>query len=74
MNSRTDSHKFKTISRRELSKLTPILTLGRLPVQSCGRLSSLKAGLGFGDLASVIGLRQSCSARAIWLPRFLTLT
>jgi DMSO/TMAO reductase YedYZ molybdopterin-dependent catalytic subunit len=51
MKPRTDSRKFKTISRRELLKLTPAVVLGAFAIpQMQKRL--LKAGLGFSDWAS----------------------
>jgi len=49
--SKTDSRKFKSINRRELLKLTPVLGLGAFAIPGLqGRL--LKAGLGFSDWAS----------------------
>ena len=51
MISKTDSRKFKSINRRELLKLTPVLGLGAFAIPGLqGRL--LKAGLGFSDWAS----------------------
>ena len=51
MNSRTDSRKFKSISRRELLKLTPVVALGAFAVPKL-QAPLLKAGLGFSDWAS----------------------
>jgi len=51
MKSRTNSHKFKTMSRRELLKLTPVLALGAFAIPKLqGPL--LRTGLGFSDWAS----------------------
>jgi DMSO/TMAO reductase YedYZ molybdopterin-dependent catalytic subunit len=51
MNSRMDGRKFKSLTRRELLKLTPVIALGAFAVP---RLQTplLKAGLGFSDWAS----------------------
>jgi DMSO/TMAO reductase YedYZ molybdopterin-dependent catalytic subunit len=51
MNSRTDSRKFKTLNRRELLKLTPLLALGAFGIPQIQK-PLLKAGLGFSDWAS----------------------
>jgi DMSO/TMAO reductase YedYZ molybdopterin-dependent catalytic subunit len=51
MNSRIDSRKFKSINRRELLKLTPLLALGAFAVPTLQE-PLLKAGLGFSDWAS----------------------
>jgi len=51
MSSRTDSRKFRSISRRELLKLTPVLALGAFAIPPF-RMPFLKAGLGFSDWAS----------------------
>ena len=48
---RTDSRKFKAISRRELLKLTPVLALGAFAIPPL-QTPLLKAGLGFSDWAS----------------------
>ena len=48
---KTDSRKFKSISRRELLKLTPVVALGAFAVPPFQK-SLLKAGLGFSDWAS----------------------
>ena len=58
MKPRTDSRKFKTISRRELLKLTPVVALGAFAIPQLQK-PLLKGGLGFSDWAS-----QGCSARA----------
>ncbi len=47
MNSRT----FKSVTRRELLKLTPVVALGAFAIPTL-REPLLKAGLGFGDWAS----------------------
>src|SRR5580698_3267208 len=51
MNSRMDGRKFKSLTRRELLKLTPVIALGAFAIP---RLQTplLKAGLGFSDWAS----------------------
>src|ERR1700685_3672131 len=51
MKPRTDSRKFKSISRRELLKLTPVLALGAFAIPQLQK-PLLKAGLGFSDWAS----------------------
>jgi DMSO/TMAO reductase YedYZ molybdopterin-dependent catalytic subunit len=51
MKSRTDSCKFKTISRRELLKLTPVLALGAFAIPQLQK-PLLKGGLAFSDWAS----------------------
>ncbi len=51
MQSRIDSRKFKTISRRELLKLTPVLALGAFAIPQL-QTPLLKGGLGFSDWAS----------------------
>jgi DMSO/TMAO reductase YedYZ molybdopterin-dependent catalytic subunit len=51
MKPRTDSRKFKTISRRELLKLTPAVVLGAFAIPQLQK-PLLKAGLGFSDWAS----------------------
>ena len=51
MNSRTDSRKFKSVSRRELLKLTPVIALGAFAVPQLQK-PLLKGGLGFSDWAS----------------------
>jgi DMSO/TMAO reductase YedYZ molybdopterin-dependent catalytic subunit len=51
MNSRVDSRKFKSISRRELLKLAPVVALGAFAIPQL-RVPLLKAGLGFSDWAS----------------------
>jgi len=48
---KTDSRKFKSISRRELLKLTPVVALGAFAIPPFQK-SLLKAGLGFSDWAS----------------------
>lgn len=58
MNSRINSRKFRTVNRRELLKLAPIVALGAFAVP---RLQTplLKAGLGFSDWASARFFRRT---------------
>jgi DMSO/TMAO reductase YedYZ molybdopterin-dependent catalytic subunit len=51
MSSRIDSRKFKSITRRELLKLTPIVALGAFAIPRV-REPLLKTGLGFSDWVS----------------------
>jgi DMSO/TMAO reductase YedYZ molybdopterin-dependent catalytic subunit len=51
MDSRIDSRKFKSVTRRELLKLTPVIALGAFAIPTL-RDPLLKAGLGFSDWAS----------------------
>src|ERR1700677_2683478 len=51
MYSRTDSRTYKTISRRELLKLTPVIALGAFAIPQLQK-PLLKKGLGFSDWAS----------------------
>ena len=51
MSSRTDSRKFRGMSRRELLKLTPLIALGAFAIPGLQK-PLLKAGLGFSDWAS----------------------
>jgi DMSO/TMAO reductase YedYZ molybdopterin-dependent catalytic subunit len=51
MGSRIDDRKFKSMNRRELLKLTPVLALGAFAIPQVQK-SLLKAGLGFSDWAS----------------------
>src|ERR1035438_6276061 len=51
MYSQTDSRKFKTISRRELLKLAPVVALGAFAIPQLQK-PLLKGGLGFSDWAS----------------------
>ena len=51
MKPRTDSRKFKTMSRRELLKLTPVVALGAFAIPKLQK-PLLKGGLGFSDWAS----------------------
>jgi DMSO/TMAO reductase YedYZ molybdopterin-dependent catalytic subunit len=51
MDSRIDSRKFKSVTRRELLKLTPVIALGAFAIPAL-RDPLLKAGLGFSDWAS----------------------
>lgn len=56
MDSRTDSRKFKRVSRRELFKLTPVIALGAFAIPKL-QAPLLKAGLGFSDWASSLLFR-----------------
>ena len=58
MNSRTDSRRFRTMSRRELLKLTPVLALGAFAIPKL-REPMLKSGLAFSDWASARLFRSS---------------
>jgi len=51
MSSRADSRKFKSMNRRELLKLTPVVALGAFAIPKL-QVPLLKAGLGFSDWAS----------------------
>ncbi|MGA9471514.1 MAG: molybdopterin-dependent oxidoreductase [Terriglobales bacterium] len=51
MNSRMDVRKFKSLTRRELLKLTPVIALGAFAIPRL-QMPLLKAGLGFSDWAS----------------------
>ena len=51
MKSRTDSRKFKTMSRRELLKLTPVVVLGAFAIPQLQK-PLLKGGLAFSDWIS----------------------
>ena len=64
MNPRTDRRKFKTISRRELLKLTPVIALGAFAIPKL-QMPLLKAGLGFSDWASARLFRSGH-----WAPTF----
>src|SRR5271165_48097 len=51
MDSRMDGRKFKSLTRREVLKLTPVIALGAFALPRL-RTPLLKAGLGFSDWAS----------------------
>ena len=51
MNSRMDRRKFRSMTRRELLKLTPVIALGAFAIPQLQK-PLLKAGLGFSDWAS----------------------
>jgi DMSO/TMAO reductase YedYZ molybdopterin-dependent catalytic subunit len=51
MNSRIERRKFKSVSRRELLKLTPVIALGAFALPHLQE-PFLKTGLGFSDWAS----------------------
>jgi DMSO/TMAO reductase YedYZ molybdopterin-dependent catalytic subunit len=57
MASRIDNKKFKTINRRELLKLAPVVALGAFAIPPLQR-PLLKAGLGFSDWASGLLFRE----------------
>src|SRR6266516_584730 len=57
MNSRLESRRFKSVNRRELFKLTPVLALGAFAIAKVQN-HLLKAGLGFSDWASVALFRS----------------
>ena len=54
---RTDRRKFKSMTRRELLKLTPMIALGAFVIPKL-RSPLLKAGLGFSDWASAKLFRE----------------
>ena len=54
---RIDQRKFKSMSRRELFKLTPVVALGALAIPSV-RKPLLRLGLGFSDWASKLMFRS----------------
>lgn len=56
-----DSRKFKSISRRELLKLTPVVALGAFAIPPFQK-SLLKTGLGFSDWLSAKMFRSGHSA------------
>ena len=51
MKSRTNKSQFRSVSRRELLKLTPVVALGAFAIPNLQK-PLLKAGLGFSDWAS----------------------
>jgi DMSO/TMAO reductase YedYZ molybdopterin-dependent catalytic subunit len=57
MTSRIDSRKFKSVNRRELLKLTPVIALGTFAIPKL-QAPLLKAGLGFSDWASAAFFRR----------------
>ena len=57
MKSRIDNNKFKSVTRRELLKLTPVIALGAFAVPKL-REPLLRAGLGFSDWASGLMFRS----------------
>ncbi len=57
MKSRMDKQTFKSVTRRELLKLTPVVALGAFVVPKL-REPLLKAGLGFSDWASGVMYRS----------------
>src|SRR5438270_10260328 len=54
---RIDQRKFKSMSRRELLKLTPVVALGALAIPSVQK-PLLRLGLGFSDWASKLMFRS----------------
>jgi DMSO/TMAO reductase YedYZ molybdopterin-dependent catalytic subunit len=61
MNSRIERRKFKSVSRRELLKLTPVIALGAFALPHLQE-PLLKTGLGFSDWASAKLFRRGHSA------------
>ena len=61
MNSPIEKRKFKSVTRRELLKLTPVLVFGAFAVPAIQK-PLLKAGLGFSDWASDAIFRKHHSA------------
>ena len=57
METRTDSRKFKKVTRRELLKLTPVLAIGAFAIPPLQE-PLLKTGLGFSDWASALLFRS----------------
>jgi DMSO/TMAO reductase YedYZ molybdopterin-dependent catalytic subunit len=57
METRTDSRKFKQVTRRELLKLTPVLAIGAFAIPPLQE-PLLKTGLGFSDWASALLFRS----------------
>jgi len=57
MSGKMDSRKFKSVTRRELLKLTPVVALGAFAIPTL-RKPLLKAGLGFSDWASSLMFRS----------------
>src|SRR5437588_6620432 len=57
MNTRTDSRKFKSMSRRELLKLTPVVALGAFAIPKLQE-ELLKFVLGFSNWSAVKHLRS----------------
>jgi len=57
MKARIDKSKFKSTSRRELLKLTPVIALGAFAIPRLQQ-SLLKTGLGFSDWASQLLFRS----------------
>jgi DMSO/TMAO reductase YedYZ molybdopterin-dependent catalytic subunit len=57
VSSKIDGRRFKTLNRRELLKLTPVLALGALAIPPLQK-PLLKAGLGFSDWASSLLFRS----------------
>ena len=54
---RVDQRKFKSMNRRELLKLTPVVALGAFAIPSIQK-PLLRAGLGFSDWASKVMFRS----------------
>jgi len=61
LNSPIEKRKFKSVTRRELLKLTPVLVFGAFAVPAIQK-PLLKAGLGFSDWASDAIFRKHHSA------------
>ena len=62
MKARIDKTKFKSTSRRELLKLTPMIALGAFAIPGLQK-SLLKTGLGFSDWASKLLFRSTHLAK-----------
>src|SRR6266849_6557277 len=58
MTSRIDTRKFKSVNRREVLKLAPVVALGAFAIPKL-QAPLLKAGLGFSDWASARIFRRS---------------
>src|SRR5260370_42096102 len=65
MDSRIDSRKFKSVNRRELLKLTPVIALGAFAIPAL-QTPLLKAGLGFSDWASAALFRRGHLAHTVY--------
>ena len=57
MSRRVDDRKFKSMNRRELLKLTPLVALGAFAIPSVQK-PLLRFGLGFSDWASKLMFRS----------------
>ncbi len=64
MSSPVNSRKFKSLNRRELLKLAPVVALGAFAIPKL-QAPLLKAGLGFSDWASARMFRRSHLGRKL---------